>query len=352
VFETETSGSTELIACTLEDGCTIGSIQSLEFFVIGDIGGMPIYPYYSYAQNSVAKRMKKVAEKGAPLHFVVNLGDNFYYNGIKDVSDHRFKDSFEDVYDGESLRVPWYTIAGNHDHLGNVNAQLAYTNHSRKWTFPKLFYTIRYNFNIGNEIPLSFEMLMIDTIVLCGNTVDVQGDGLFDWLFSKHKEPTGPPKEYRKLAKEQWEWIEEQLNKSTADYLFVSGHYPIYSTCEHGGIKCLQQLDRLLHKYKVNAYFSGHDHNLQHIRVKDDTGDEMNYIVSGAGSRTDRSFKHKKDVAEDSLVFRDPKGWNPFSQIGFSSGRFIHISIAENATLNFYSGKGDMKYQTIINRRK
>lgn len=49
-----------------------------------------------------------------------------------------------------------------------------------------------------------------------------------------------------------------------ADFLFVSGHYPIYSTCEHGPFECLiNKLDPLLRHYNVNAYFSGHDHNLQ-----------------------------------------------------------------------------------------
>ena len=57
-------------------------------------------------------------------------------------------------------------------------------------------------------------MLMLDTIVLCGNTVDVQGNGIFGWLFSKKRDPVEPPPEYKDLAKKQWEWIEEQLEKS------------------------------------------------------------------------------------------------------------------------------------------
>ena len=43
-------------------------------------------------------------------------------------------------------------------------------------TFPKLFYKVRYTFSDGGEGGETVvEVLMIDTIVLCGNTVDIQG---------------------------------------------------------------------------------------------------------------------------------------------------------------------------------
>ena len=35
-------------------------------------------------------------------------------------------------------------------------------------------------------------------------------------------------------ADAQMQWIEQTLANSTADYLVVAGHYPIYSVCEHG----------------------------------------------------------------------------------------------------------------------
>ncbi|KAH7701310.1 Ser/Thr protein phosphatase family protein [Aphelenchoides avenae] len=350
------------LSCTGDRVCSYETESDLDFFVLGDTGGMPVYPYVTYAQKQVASAMSKLADV-QKLKFVVNLGDSFYFNGVSNVFDSRFEDSFEEVYADDRLRVPWFTIAGNHDHLGNVSAQVLYTQHSSRWTFPSLYYKLGYKFG-GRNPPEAkqVDIIFIDTIILCGNTIDVQGESLWNWLFYKKKTPNGPDPGFEEQAKEQWAWIEKQLAVSTADYLFVSGHYPVYSTSEHGPIQCLiDQLDPLMRKYNVTAYFSGHDHNLQHIHLPEvstdpvthqDTETTMDYIVSGAGSRSDRSSKHTSDVPSEALLFRYPSSWNPFSQLGFSNGGFIHVELRSDAAyINFYSGKLAQKYQTKLNPR-
>ena len=36
------------------------------------------------------------------------------------------------------------------------------------------------------------------------------------------------------MVDEQTAWIEDTLAASTADFLWVAGHYPVWSVCSHG----------------------------------------------------------------------------------------------------------------------
>lgn len=77
-----------------------------------------------------------------------------------------------------------------------------------------------------------------------------------------YKQISGP--ESIEDAEAQWDWLEATLRSSTAHYLVVGGHYPVWSIAEHGPTKCLvERLRPLLQKYNVTAYINGHDHNLQ-----------------------------------------------------------------------------------------
>ena len=113
----------------------------LSFLAIGDWGGGEHPPYHSKSSMACANGMGRVA-RDLDTKFVVSLGDNFYYHGIPgDASHWRFKATFEDVFTAESLQTPWYVIAGNHDHVGNVTAQIGYSLKSQRWTFPHLYHT-------------------------------------------------------------------------------------------------------------------------------------------------------------------------------------------------------------------
>ena len=118
--------------------------------------------------------------------------------------------------------LPWYIVAGNHDHEGNVTAQIEYSkiDPTKRWNFPDEFYTKSFT-----EDGISVDVIMIDTAAPNAN----------------------------------WQWIENQF-ASKADYVFVGEHYPVYSVCQHGPTQTLiTNLQPLLQKYNAH-YLSGHDH--------------------------------------------------------------------------------------------
>ncbi|XP_067892930.1 tartrate-resistant acid phosphatase type 5b isoform X2 [Heterodontus francisci] len=300
------------------------SDSAIRFIAFGDGGGQPDPPYVTAVQKATADEMGRVTQN-SETDFVLNVGDNFYYNGVKDVNDFRFKKTFENVFTAPSLaNIPWYILAGNHDHLGNVSAQIAYSGVSKRWNFPNLYYEL--DFKIPNT-KVSVTILMIDTVVICGNTYHAN-------------QPQGP--ENPQLAQEQLQWIKQKLAHSRSDYLIVAGHYPVWSMGEHGPTPCLvDQLRPLLKKYNVTAYISGHDHNLQFIRE----GEGIAYIVSGSGSLVDTSTVNKPKVPRDWLHFYN-------SEIS-ALGGFILIQItAEQMFASYRQPYGMVVFQTALPKRQ
>ncbi|CAI4229999.1 unnamed protein product [Auanema sp. JU1783] len=321
--------------------------SNLKMILVGDTGGMPII-HTTSAQNRAAKTMSDMSDERG-LDLVINTGDNIYYTGAVDEFDDRFQTSFEKPY--TAIDVPWYMIAGNHDHFGNISAQIAYTNHSRKWKFPSLYYKVSEKTKDGATI----DILMIDTIVLCGNSRDIEFAGFWKMVTAKSHTPEGPVNVT--AANLQYKWLETNLKNSTADYLFVVGHYPVYSVSSHGPTQCMiDNVIPYLAKYNVTAYISGHDHSLQHFvgpnPIHKDK--EINYIVTGAGSRSDPSGKNKNSIPGDvTTKFHFPKSGWIIKQLGFSDAGFIYTAINSHmADLSFVDKKGRILYATYLYPRK
>uniref|UniRef100_A0A1A8FSJ1 Tartrate-resistant acid phosphatase type 5 n=2 Tax=Nothobranchius korthausae TaxID=1143690 RepID=A0A1A8FSJ1_9TELE len=301
-----------------------GNRTSIRFLAVGDWGGLPYPPYVTAVQKTTANEMNAVAERmGAD--FILALGDNFYYRGVESVDSPRFQETFESVYAAKSLRVPWYVLAGNHDHAGNVKAQIDYSLKSDRWKFPSYYYEL--NFRIPNT-GKTLTIIMLDTVVLCGNSDDFLDE-----------QPRGPACAVE--ANRQLVWLQERLARSRADFLLVAGHFPVWSVSEHGPTECLLKSVRpLLIKHNVTAYVCGHDHNLQYL---EESG--VGYVVSGAGNFLDPDIRHWNDVPKGSLKF--------FTGQASTLGGFVHAEVTKNKLiLTFFQATGTSLYRTVLSQRE
>ena len=251
--------------------------QGLNFLILGDWGGREWWPYSTLAQVRTASGMAKIATRQNST-FVLALGDNFYSHG--QATPKRFAATYQHVYHQPSLQVPWYVCAGNHDHLGNVTAQLDFHHKDDRWNFPSLFYTVKKKFATTIVGPdgrryqktMTAEFVMIDTVVLAG--INEQSDATHPSYF----DPLTGPRSADESTK-YMRWIDHQLSKSTADYLFVAGHYPVYSACSHGNTQYLiDYLEPMMKKYDVTAYLSGHEHCALHVERH-----TIDFILTGTG---------------------------------------------------------------------
>ena len=103
---------------------------------------------------------------------------------------------------------------------GSVAAQIRYSNsttssHPGLWQYPAEYYVIHERAPDGTTV----DIVMFDSIILLG-----VGEKLTDGSISP---PTGPAD--ASAAETQWQWIEQQLATSQADYLFTAAHYPVWS---------------------------------------------------------------------------------------------------------------------------
>ena len=130
--------------------------------------------------------------------------------------------------------------------------------------------------------------------------------------------------------RQQIAWLDSVLNSTTARWNIVVGHHPIYSGgSRHGDTpELISDLKPILEKYKVQAYFCGHDHNLQHLKVN---GEPIHYFVSGSGSRTRKAGKSEHTIFSKRVS-------------GFASV----VLDAEKMEVKFIDYKGRNIYSTLI----
>ncbi|KAM4114396.1 hypothetical protein ACJW30_04G065600 [Castanea mollissima] len=233
---------------------------SLSLLVIGDWGRRG-----HYNQSLVADQMGKIGEK-LNIDLVVSTGDNFYENGLTSIHDPSFKKSFAKIYTAKSLQKQWYSVLGNHDYRGNVEAQLnpILRKIDRRWLCLR-------SFVLSSGI---VDFFFVDTTPFVDNYFLRPGHHTYDWR------GVLPRKEYlAKLLKD----LDLALTASTANWKIVIGHHPIRTIGHHGDTaELIVRLLPILEVHDVDMYINGHDHCLEHISS---TRRKIQFLTSGGGSK-------------------------------------------------------------------
>ncbi len=230
--------------------------KGMHFLAVGDFGSG------KEGQIQVAKQMNEFAGKLAdPLTAVLALGDNFY----GELQPERFDRGFEKMYSTDHLGCPFYACLGNHDYgpeydskqwraKADMELQYAKSNPASRWKMPAKWYAV--------EFPSAADPL-VKIIYLDSN--------MFEGALT--------PEE--KIGQKRW--LEAELKKERkAKWLWIVSHYPVFSddTKRKDSKSLIKNWGPYLQQNPVSLYLSGHDHNLQHLQVKDY---QPSFLVSGGG---------------------------------------------------------------------
>lgn len=214
-------------------------------FLIGDWGTR------GALQHKVAAAMNTTAESRGSISAIISVGDNIYPSGVESADDPLWASSFEKVYTGPQLNVPWIAVLGNHDYRKRVLAQVEYGQRNKKWIMPSTYFS----HVVADPSGVRTRLICLDTQQLLQ-----RNDG---W-------------------KDQLAWLDRELqNDHDAHWNLVIGHHPMRS---YGHYKdnawMLNELRPRFAKGGIDAYVCGHDHDLQII---DHPDDPFLCVVTGGG---------------------------------------------------------------------
>lgn len=247
---------------------------SLAFLVVGDWGRRG-----NYNQTEVAHQMGIIGEK-LDIDFVVSTGDNFYEDGLTGVDDPAFQESFVDIYTHPGLQKQWYSVLGNHDYRGDVEAQLSpiLRKMDSRWLCLR-------SFIVNAEI---VELFFVDTTPFVDKYFTKPKEDVYDW--------SGVLPRKRYLSNLLWD-VNLALRESRAKWKIVVGHHTIKSAGHHKNTDELgAQLLPIIQANNVDLYINGHDHCLERIETSDSP---IQFLTSGGGSKSwrgDVSWPNPKEL--------------------------------------------------------
>lgn len=308
--------------------CFVGN-QEEHVFLIGDWGGVnPGVPAPNNkgkrdfviglddkAQALVAEQFNKRAAFKKP-RYVLNVGDNFYWAGIREKCGKPFstlledfenprkgntiqiQTVFEDIYKGPGVDgIKWLSCLGNHDYGGFEydaawDQQIAYTwahDTTGRWVMPGQYY--------HQHIDYPTKQFSVDIYVLDTNnqdTTDPAEDPMHNICSAQNNNrscaPFGPTDAsdcvtwFSNLWKKQLVWLDTKLDASTADWQIIVTHFPPESWTHYAdNVKDWKVLGD---KYGIDLIVAGHRHNQElhsfnEWAVKERAG--IPFVITGGG---------------------------------------------------------------------
>jgi acid phosphatase len=239
-------------------------VEFLNLVVLGDSGEG------NAAQVKVADLIAAYHSE-FPVDAMLHTGDIIYPDGVQNPTDPQTQTHFEDIYlrsdleDADGNPIQMYASTGNHDHYGNIQAMVEFaTDYSQVLNMPSLYYKINTK-ELGLPGP-EVEVFFIDSYPLIKN----------------------------RYSHKQLDWLNQELQKSTADKKIFISHHPLRIYGSYEDSKYLKDtLEVLAQEYNVDMCFAGHDH---HMQIQQGTNG-ITYMVSGSGGATLR----QSGVGEDSI---------------------------------------------------
>ena len=232
------------------------SAGGFNFFVVSDMGSSG-----PYREDSVAHTVNRLATVLHPK-FVVNQGDFFHDNGVKDTLDPLWSAQFEKMFSAPELQLKWYSIIGNHEYIGNPQALVDYGKHNPRWTMPSRNYT----FVQQVDSTTSIRFVMLDTSPF---VYIYRFDSKYHQIKSQDPDKT--------VA-----FADSVLSHSKETWKVVVGHHPIYTSdfVQGNTYDLIYRIAPLLRKYKVDFYLNGHVHKFEHLQR-----DGIDYMVTTTGMK-------------------------------------------------------------------
>ena len=273
----------------------------IRFLMYGDAGtGDAI-------QMSVAARMGElVSASPLPVPFALVVGDNIYPAGASSADDPSFAEKFEKPYAPLiSAGVVFYTVLGNHDvytldgqaeldYARRVQAAAALAQRPRPgWYMPDRSYKVARQ----------------------------EGGGIAVFALDSSHES---------IDVSQLSWLARELPAQTARWKVVFAHHPVYSTGSHGDTPNFpERLAPVLETGGAHFYFSGHDHNFDHLAPVQG----VNYFLTGGAGkvRADRSVSRNSSLfflAEPHFMYVE------------GTADWLHLSVIND--------QGERRYSSVV----